>query len=89
MARKLKFNCPHCGERMIRTEMEVVGLDALMNLMPGPRLTSPEGSYPCDKCEKPIDIKAILKGEYSAPSPVAVVIVLLIIIGGIAWYFLS
>ena len=83
------FKCPHCNEVITMTDLEIGGMDALMSLMPGPRLLHPEGTTSCKKCEKPIEIKAILEGRYNVTSPWKVVLGLLVVAAAVVGlYFL-
>ena len=90
MAKTYRFKCPHCGKVQTKTEFEIVGHDAMMDLMPGPRLLFPEGTYPCEECRKAISIAEIMAGKHDVPGvlQVACGILVLLAIVVAACYFL-
>ena len=65
MGKNKTFKCPHCREVITMSELEIKGFDAIMNIMPGPRLIHPEGTVPCKSCDKSINIKGIQDGKYN------------------------
>ncbi len=84
------FKCPHCDKVLTMTDLEIGGMDALMSLMPGPRLLHPEGTTQCKECEKPIEIAAIMAGRYDVPSAAGAIFGLLVvaaIIAGAVYFF--